>query len=262
MSFPALSNVLPRSAWFGGSDVHMRQGKGGCAPFLPTWRDVPSENLVQPRQRFYPSPNRPTAHAADKRQRDLEKQIRRTLTETPDQTIFASPMTGSKVLLVADAQNMSHSLRVAGYDCAFDKLLRAIPASPSAIQAHAYARLKTDEDLAFANQYFTTAGWQSHCRLAPVVNGEQRIVKSNVDNDLLLSVGELLANGDVAHLVVASGDGDLVCDVVAHIQGHRHQPQVHVLSIAGTTSSRFHALLGHGIETTTLLGWDCTGPAD
>lgn len=236
------------------SSLHRFQGwlsalvqQSQASPSVPSQRRAAS--MPKPRAQ------RPTRATSSTSQSHAELQ------STPQHTQFHAPLRG-KVLVIADAQNLSYSLRKHGYDCDFAALLGTIRALAPSAQAHAFVRLPDQAACSYADHYFRGAGWRSYSSVSPVVgHGPYRQRKANSDNDILLATGELIARQRPDTIVIASGDGDLGCDIAAHSQQRLDKAAIHTVSISGSTSSRLHRMHNPHITANTLLGWDCIGTA-
>jgi len=181
---------------------------------------------------------------------------------TPARTTGFEPHLRGRVLLIADAENLSYGLRKLGYDCDFGQLRQILVSRQPELHAHAFACVRGDDAGKYANEYFRRAGWQAHIGLARTVqtyHGPQ--IKANSDNQILLACGELITATRPDTLVLATGDGDLGTAIADFFTQRLKQGSVVVCSIAGATSRRLLKNENPRICANVWLGWDCIVPA-
>ena len=85
--------------------------------------------------------------------------------------------------------------------------------------------------------------------------GRQRL--ANSDNDILFAAGNLAGCRNTDVIVLASGDGDLVCDVARNLRQVRRARTILTLSLAGSTSHRLDAGCNSHIDRNIEIGLDC-----
>ncbi len=243
---------MTRTAYHPRADSSLQRFQGWLSALVQQTQT----GLSAPPQRQAPGILKPRAQQPT-RPHTSTSQSYTELQSTPQRTEFHAPLRG-RVLVIADAQNLSYSLRKHGYDCDFAALLGIIHAHASGAHAHAFVRLPDQAACSYANHYFRGAGWHANSSVSPMAgHGPYRHRKANSDNDILLATGELIARHRPNTIVIASGDGDLGCDIAAHILQRLDKAQIHTVSISGTTSSRLHRMHNPHITANTLLGWDC-----
>ena len=96
---------------------------------------------------------------------------------TPACTTGFEPHLRGRVLLIADAENLSYGLRKYGYDCDFGRLRQILVSRQPELHAHAFACVRGADAGKYAHEYFRREGWQAHIGLARTVqtyHGPQR----------------------------------------------------------------------------------------
>jgi hypothetical protein len=165
-------------------------------------------------------------------------------------------LAGRKVLVLADVENLSYGARDLGYKISYRTLADRLRAASRACALHAFfSREAGDEARA---HYFEARGWVAHQRDIQVVRtcrGAERL--SNSDNLILFTAGVLVSRSDAEAVVVASGDGTLVCELAAAIRALPRRRQVITLSLAGSTSWRLDAAKNPDIAANIEIGRDC-----
>ncbi len=180
---------------------------------------------------------------------------------TPDITDF-SPQIRGKVLLLADAENISYTLRNEGFDCNFGVLRQRVSQRVGALHAHAFATVKGESACQYAQDYFAREQWTPHINTATTVQTQDGTrLRANSDNEILMCAGELISRIQPDTLVIATGDGDLGCDIAQYFQRRNQRAQVLVCSVKSSTSHRLLATNNPKVKANVWLGWDCIAKA-
>ena len=181
---------------------------------------------------------------------------------TPSSTIGFKEHVKGKVLLLADAENISYTLRNQGFDCDFGALRQRVSASTAQLHAHAFATVKGDDAHRYAHDYFAREQWVPHINAATTVHTHDGTrLRANSDNEILMCAGELISRIQPDTLVIATGDGDLGCDIAQYF--HRRKPSraVVVCAVQNSTSHRLLATHNPQVKANVWLGWDCIAKA-
>ncbi len=165
-----------------------------------------------------------------------------------------------RVLLLADIENLCYSAqRHLHRSIRFGALGRLIRASACRCDLHAFFS-STPDDKRF-QQYLEQHGWVVHQRAIETVEtyqGQQRL--ANIDSLLTFQAGVLVSRTRAEVIILASGDGTLVCDLakaIANLPSPRH---IMTLSLAGSTSQRLNAAHNPIIQANLEIGHDCLRP--
>lgn len=163
---------------------------------------------------------------------------------------------GKRVLVLADDQNLLCSARRLGFNVSYrllgDKLRRA---ATSCLLHAFFSHNGYDEG---RQHYFLSRGWTPHAYEAEIVRtrwGMKRL--TNTDGLILVVGGVLLTRSDVDAVIVASGDGSLVCDLAKGTAAIPRRPLVITMSLAGSTSWRLNAASNPAIAENIEIGRDC-----
>lgn len=165
---------------------------------------------------------------------------------------------GQRVLLIGDAENLSYGLRKEGFDLDFARLRELVAACSGTIHPHAFATVSGAAAQRYAQDYFTRIGWEHRVECAHTVRtcrGTER--RANSDPCILLGCGELATRLQPDAVVLATGDGDLGCDMARYLKRRPGSTRVLVCSIAMATSHRLLAANNPDIDGNLWLGWDC-----
>jgi hypothetical protein len=183
-----------------------------------------------------------------------------TLRDLPSATAGGPARFGGRVMVIADGENLSFGLRRHGFDLDFARLRGLLAARCGRVHAHAFATVPNASARDYAESYFARAGWQHHVRIAERVRTVRGLeFRANSDPDILLGCGQLASLMRPDAVVLATGDGDLGCDMARFLKSGRAQPLVIVCSMRGATSRRLHASVNADIDANLWLGWDCVG---
>jgi hypothetical protein len=169
-------------------------------------------------------------------------------------------LTERRVLVLADVENLSFSAaKHHAQEIAYENLARRLRETAASCALHAF--FSTDpQRTAGQRAYFEARGWTVHQRPIEVVQtyaGAKR--HANIDI-LLFQAGLLCSRGRTDTVVLASGDGDLVCDLAAALAELPTPRRVLTLSLAGSTSWRLNAQRHRSITANLEIGRDCLRP--
>lgn len=183
-------------------------------------------------------------------------------------TIDIAPVTGPMqplqdrcVLLLADVENLSYSARNRlGQRISYDVLTTKLAKATANCQSHAFFSKPANAGDGLS-RYFTGLGWTAHTRDIAVVPTRQGIKRlANADNLILFKAGLLISRHSADVVIIASGDGELVCDLAEAITALPKPRQVFTLSLAGSTSRRLDAERNRLIAANLEIGRDCLKP--
>lgn len=163
---------------------------------------------------------------------------------------------GRRLTVLADYENLHYSARDLGLQLALSALGSRLRSASRDCRLHAvFSRPPGDDRLVL---YCRDRGWEPHPRdIETVATSRGPVRRANADNDLLFLAGafQTVAAADV--LVVASGDGDLVCDIARLARRFAPRRPVLTLSLAGSTSYRLDARRNPDIAGNLEIGRDC-----
>lgn len=170
-------------------------------------------------------------------------------------------LTERRVLVLADVENLSYSAaKHLGQEIAYEILAQRLREAAASCALHAF--FSSDRQrTAGQRAYFEARGWTVHQRPIEVVQthaGAKR--HANIDTLLLFQAGLLCSRGRTDTVVLASGDGDLVCDLAAALAELPTERRVLTLSLAGSTSWRLNAEHHRSITANLEIGRDCLRP--
>lgn len=168
---------------------------------------------------------------------------------------------GHRILVLADVENLSFSAqKMLGYQVSYNSLAKHLMNATSGCALHAFFSIQ--QHLTDANRaYFEARGWSAHHRPIEIVHTKQGERKrANIDNHLLFHAGVLCSRSSADTVVLASGDGDLVCDLARALSELPAKRQIVTLSLAGSTSWRLNAQHNPWIAANIELGQDCLRP--
>lgn len=167
---------------------------------------------------------------------------------------------GRRVLAVFDCENLSISARERSLRLSYRRLLKALRSTAESCEAHGFFSRRagdTREDRALQR-----AGYHTHPRNIEVLRlrGGIRKTLANSDSRLLFMTGSLMSQSDADTLLIASGDGDLGCELARGIQTLSRPWTVITLSLAGTSSRRLNAESNLDIHANLEIGRDVLQP--
>jgi NYN domain len=165
-------------------------------------------------------------------------------------------LVNGNVLVLADDENLRYSARDLGYRLSMRRLGQSLQRQACRCALHAYfSREPGDEHRC---RYLLERGWIPHPRDIETVQthrGTKRL--ANSDNDLLFAAGNLASRGTADVVVLASGDGTLVCDLARNLRQLPQARTILTLSLAGSTSYRLDAARNSHIDGNIEIGLDC-----
>jgi len=183
----------------------------------------------------------------------------RLATSRPEIAAVTGPLdalVGSDVLVLADDENLRYGARDLGYRLCWRRLGKCLQRYTSQCVLHAFfSRAPGDEGRCL---YLRDCGWIPHPRDIVTVethDGTQRL--ANSDNDLLFAAGNLANSGKPNIMILASGDGTLVCDLARNLRELPGARRILTLSLAGSTSCRLDAARNRHIDANIEIGLDC-----
>lgn len=160
------------------------------------------------------------------------------------------------VLVLADDDNLRCGARDLGYRLSCGRLARRLKRPTAQCQLHAFfAREPGDERRL---RFLRNRGWLPHGRDIEMVwtpRGPERL--ANCDNDILFAAGRLAGESRADMIVLASGDGCLVCDLARNLREISCVGTIVTLSLAGSTSQRLNAAHNPYIDGNIEIGLDC-----
>lgn len=162
---------------------------------------------------------------------------------------------GRKVLMICDVDNLSVGAKDAGYTVSYAKLGQLLRENSESCELHAFFPVNAKKKGRI--DYFRKRGWKTHAnevQTFQTCRGRERL--SNSDNQILLWSGLLAASSDADMIVVASGDGTLVCDIARFFARSETPRPVLTLSLVGSTSARLDASQNIDIFANLELGKD------
>jgi hypothetical protein len=165
---------------------------------------------------------------------------------------------GRSLVVVADVENLSYSAQKAGFKMSYAGLADILKRVAADVSLHAFFSRRPD-DVSW-EQYFAQRGWQPHARDIEIVQTCRGMEKlANADNLLAFHAGRLAAETD-ADMLVASGDGALVCDIARAVTSLSSARRVFTLGFPGATAARLTC--SQFIAGNLLLGRDCLRPIE
>lgn len=172
---------------------------------------------------------------------------------------WTGPLTaieGRRVLVLADVENLSCSARDLGFRLSYGTLGQTLRRASESCHLHAFFSRRPGDDRRV--RYFASRGWVPHpWDIQTVrVRGEMRAM-ANSDNQMLFFGGVLFNGSDAEVIVVASGDGSLVCDLARAVAIIDLGRTVVTMSLAGSTSRRLDAQANPDISANIEIGRDC-----
>jgi hypothetical protein len=160
------------------------------------------------------------------------------------------------VLVLADEENLRYGARDLGYELSMQRLGQRVQQHAGHCALHAFLSRPPGDDRRC--QYLRECGWIPHPRDIETVQtrrGTQHL--ANSDNDLLFAAGNLASRGRADVVILASGDGTLVCDLARNLRQLPRARVILTLSLAGSTSFRLDAARNPNIDGNIEIGLDC-----
>jgi uncharacterized LabA/DUF88 family protein len=162
---------------------------------------------------------------------------------------------GRRVMVFADDENLRCSAHNHGLKLSYASLAETLQKASRVCALHAF--FSCHEGDRRRPEYFSNAGWTAHTRTIEKVRGVNGIkTLANCDNYLLFTAGTLASRSRAEVIVIASGDGDLGCDLAAAVHELPKKRVVVTMSVAGSTSRRLDANYNPNITANIELGLD------
>ena len=169
------------------------------------------------------------------------------------------PIRGRRALILGDIENLDHSAADLGFAIRYDRLGSLLRQSTSARLLHAFFSEKTPNGSRARG--LSDLGWNIHSRRVSTAQtrfGLRRF--ANADNLMLFLSGVIVSRSAADTVVVASGDGDLVCGIVEGMKSLPAPRRIVTLSLAGSTSQRLDAKKNPDVYANIEIGLDCLRP--
>jgi hypothetical protein len=162
---------------------------------------------------------------------------------------------GRKLLVLVDDENLRYSARDHGLKLSYTTLAQTLQRISRDCSLHTFfSRSGGDKR---RSKYFDLAGWTVHVNNIESVHAARGTKHpANCDNFLLFTSGILASRSQADTIVLASGDGDLVCALAQAICELPKKRTVVTMSIAGSTSQRLNAAHNPHIAANIELGMD------
>jgi len=146
-----------------------------------------------------------------------------------------SPLRGASVVVIADDENLRIGALKQRHRFSYRFLLESVATVAKTVTALAVITAPPEDN--GRKHYLEARGWETlvlprESRLG--ANGPQ--TKTNVDTDLGIETGYLLASTRFDVLLVASGDGDLCVSIARAVARHRPSVRVVTLAVPGSAS--------------------------
>ncbi len=178
-----------------------------------------------------------------------------------DQTGPLDPIRGTRILVLADAQNLGLSCRDLGYRLSWARLGERLREVATRASLHAvFSRSAPDEKQRW--NYFTERGWTPHAKNTRMVNRPGGRVErdSNADHHFAFFTAYLAGRLSVQWVILATGDGTLAMDCAEALGTLPSGPAVATLSVAGSTARRLDARICDLIRLNMEVGQDVLRP--
>jgi uncharacterized LabA/DUF88 family protein len=178
-------------------------------------------------------------------------------TPLPARTSGLATLYGRRVLVLLDGENISYSLKPTA-DCDYAKLAALLLQHATGGAAlHAFASAQPGAAVNYARSYFSAAGYVPHVEPIEVVNGAGGMRKrANSDNEILMHGARLIATERPDWVVLASGDGDLGCDLARLIARETRGLQFMTLGLWGSFSRRLRVEQNQQVTSNSWIGAD------
>jgi hypothetical protein len=172
-----------------------------------------------------------------------------------------SALARQRVLCLADEDNLRISLKAHGLCLSFDSLLRRLSATAMGVSPWAVVTSAVG-DTRHAS-YLVGTGWRVVSvprEIVNTVNGP--CLKANGDFDFCFLAATLVSKHRFDAVVIASGDGDLCVAIARGIRRLQSVPEIHTLSVVGSTSHRIRPVNNpYLFDGNILVGRDIARPA-
>lgn len=166
-----------------------------------------------------------------------------------------SLLSGARVSVFLDIENLRGGAQDLGYWVSFAALADQLRQACRFVALHAFYSCEPGNDA--WTQHMQRCGYRTHPRDIETIQtrqGELRL--ANSDSRLLFLAGHLLTDSTADLVLIASGDGDLVCELAAGIQSLPRPLPVLTLSLPGSTSRRLDVRTNRRLSANLELGAD------
>jgi len=168
-------------------------------------------------------------------------------------------LNGRKVLVLVDVENLNHSAYRLGFKVSYQMLGDRLRNLAKYCTLHAFFSCNQGDE--GWNQYFIRRGWIPHPNDIEIINTYHGINRlANSDSLIIFTAGMLASRGNSDLVIIASGDGQLVCDIAKGLCSLPKERHIATLSLAGSTSRRLDATKNAHILENIELGQDCLRP--
>jgi hypothetical protein len=170
-------------------------------------------------------------------------------------------LAGRRVLVLVDDENLRISARELGYRLSLRRLGERLRQGSACCSLHGFFSRDPGDERRCA--YYRERGWVPHPRDVQVFaapGGQRR--HANSDVHLAFGAGVLISRSAADAVVLASGDGDLVCDLTRDLHELPRPRAVYTLSLAGSTSHRLDARSNPDLDGNIEVGLDCLHPLE
>lgn len=174
----------------------------------------------------------------------------------PERTGPLQVLNGRNVLVLADDENLRYSARDVGLKVSYQTLAERLQRSAKSCALHAFFSHEPGDYRRI--DYLASRGWKPHGYLISTVKTHRGTETfANADNLILFVAGQLVDRFKPDVVVIASGDGTLVCDIASFLNACSYRPKVATLSLPNSTSRRLSAAQNEHIKANIEVGHDC-----
>lgn len=161
-----------------------------------------------------------------------------------------------RTVVMADLENLMYGARDLGVRIRLDALGERLRAASGGCELHAFFSRTAGDDVWV--RLCESAGWEAHPREIRTVRTCRGVERhANADNLFAFGVGWYLRDREVDAVVLASGDGALVCDLASELQTRLPFAAIHTLSLAGSTSHSLDCRVNRHLDGNIEIGRDC-----
>lgn len=175
--------------------------------------------------------------------------------EVADRTGPLDLLANCQVEVILDVENLRGGAKDLDCKMSFNSLAQMLRDTCRSCTLHAFFSRKSGDH--GQDNYLTKAGYRTYPRDIETVvthEGERRL--ANSDSKILFTAGHYLSRSRADTVVLASGDGDLVCELAGGIASLPKARRILTLSLAGSTSRRLEASQHPLIEANLEIGRD------
>lgn len=163
------------------------------------------------------------------------------------------------VEVLLDVENLRGGAKDLDCKVSFTKLAELLKIACGSCMLHAFFSRQPGDQR--QDEYLANAGYRTHPRdIETVVTFEGQRRLSNSDSKILFAAGHYLSRSRSDTVVLASGDGDLVCELARGIASLPKSRRILTLSLAGSTSFRLDAKRNSLIDGNLEIGRDAMRP--